>query len=71
MGDIFPIIGDMRDIVDVGDVGSMVEQVGEFGSVLMSEQILWRFRASQRGLMGAPGGPTSPPNSFSTAFVWM
>jgi hypothetical protein len=64
IGDMLPIIGDMLAIVDVGDIW---EYAGEFGQVLMSETVLWRLRVSQRGLMGAPGGPISPPISFSMA----
>jgi len=69
MGDMGPSVGDMLEFVDVGD---MMEHVGELGgSVLISEKVLWRFRESQRGLMGAPRGPLSPPISFSTASVLM
>jgi len=66
IGDMLPILGDMLAIVDVGDI---LENTGEFGPVLMSEIVLWRLRESQRGLMGAPRGPKSPPTSFSIASV--
>jgi hypothetical protein len=68
MGDINPSLGEPLALVDVGDI---IELAGEFGSVLTSENVLWRLKASQRGLEGAPRGPSSPPTSFSTASVLM
>jgi hypothetical protein len=62
---MLPSVGDMLAIVHVGDM--MLEFIGVLGSVLTSENVLWRLRESQRGLVGAPRGPTGPPIEFSTA----
>jgi len=73
-GEERPVIGDMlpkRGELAMVDVGDMFEQEGVFGSVLTSENVLWRLKESQRGLVGTPRGPSSPPTSFSTASVLM